>query len=191
MAEKVSRKITDKWKTKKWFKIIAPKMFNEQEIGETPAQKPQLVEGRVIKIVLGKLTGDRKAKHIEVKFKVSDVQGDRASTVVIGHEVRPSYIGRLVRRRKSKIDAIATVKTKDGKKARITAVTVCGTKVDRSIETKIRKIMLDELNSEAPKKDFDELFQEYVSGNTSSKIFKASKDLAPIKRIEVTKSKLL
>ena len=31
-----SRKIKDKWKAKEWYKVHAPRMFNEVEIGETP-----------------------------------------------------------------------------------------------------------------------------------------------------------
>ena len=29
-----SRKIKDKWKAKEWYKVHAPRMFNEVEIGE-------------------------------------------------------------------------------------------------------------------------------------------------------------
>ena len=31
------RKVKDKWKAKEWYKIHAPRMFNESEIGETPS----------------------------------------------------------------------------------------------------------------------------------------------------------
>ena len=34
------RKVKDKWKAKEWYKIHAPRMFNESEIGETPSADP-------------------------------------------------------------------------------------------------------------------------------------------------------
>ena len=40
------RKVKDKWKAKEWYKIHAPRMFNEAEIGETPSADPEYVIGR-------------------------------------------------------------------------------------------------------------------------------------------------
>ena len=48
MAAKKRKKTVDKWKKKKWFKIIAPKQFNEVVLGETPAEKETQVINRVV-----------------------------------------------------------------------------------------------------------------------------------------------
>jgi len=42
----------DKWKKKQWYNIIAPAEFDKVVIGETVAEKPKNIEGRIIKIDL-------------------------------------------------------------------------------------------------------------------------------------------
>ena len=45
----------DKWKTKKWFEIIAPPLFNEKKIGETLAADYRMLIGRKIEVSLSDL----------------------------------------------------------------------------------------------------------------------------------------
>ncbi|HKZ47877.1 MAG TPA: 30S ribosomal protein S3ae, partial [Thermoplasmata archaeon] len=67
MAEKPrasARKVKDKWKAKAWYSILAPEMFNRQVVGETPAEDPGKVTGRVAEITVQDLTGDFAKMHI-------------------------------------------------------------------------------------------------------------------------------
>ena len=47
-----SRKIKDKWKAKEWYKVHAPRMFNEVEIGETPAIDVDTLYGRTVEVTV-------------------------------------------------------------------------------------------------------------------------------------------
>lgn len=181
----------EKWKKKKWFKIFSPKEFGEKEIGETVAEKPKSVIGRKIKVSLGDLTGQKIQRHIVVFFKVSDVQGDKASTSFFGHEINPSYMGRLLRRRISKIEVVPTVQTKDGRKVRVKAVVVTSKKANAKQETSIRHLMIDRIEKGALKKDLSEFNQELLFGTISLKIFKDAKRIIGIKRTEIVKSTCL
>ena len=40
----MTRKAKEKWKTKAWFKVLAPEMFGGAEIAETPADEPDKMD---------------------------------------------------------------------------------------------------------------------------------------------------
>ncbi|PIU21197.1 MAG: 30S ribosomal protein S3ae [Candidatus Diapherotrites archaeon CG08_land_8_20_14_0_20_34_12] len=183
--------VVDKWKRKIWFTILAPKSFDLREIGETPAVKDVNLINRVILINLGMITGQKNFKHIIMLFKVNSVKGTNAYTDIEGHKINPGYIHRLVSRRKSKISDTLTVETADNKKVKVSALTLTGVKVERNKETRIRKLMKEAIIEKAKHCAYDNFVQEMVFGNLASDIFKKVKDLAPIKRIEITKSKIL
>ncbi len=181
----------DKWKKKKWFKIIAPKEFGEKKIGETPAEKPKTIIGRSINVSLGDLTGQRSQRHIVITFDVVDVQGDKALTRFFAHEINQSYMDRLIRRRMSKIEIVPTVTTKDNQKVKVKAVVITSKKANQKQETAIRHIVVEKIEKSAEKKDFNEFCQELVFGVIALKIFKDTKAVVPIKRTEIVKSTLV
>ena len=136
---KSGKRTVDKWKRKKWFKIFAPKDFDKKEIGETPAEKEKHVLGRTILVNLGILTGERQKRHITLTFKINDLKGQQAFTEIVKHEISGSYLNRMVRRKMSKIEAVQTVTTKDGKKIKIKTIALSQKKLNRKQETVIRK----------------------------------------------------
>ncbi len=187
----VKRKTVDKWKKKKWFSLIAPAFFNNQALGETVAEEPEQVLRRSIVVNAGDLTNQAKLRHVALYFQVNNVQGQKASTRLVGHEIHDSYLRRLVRRRSSKIEVVEDVALKTGEKVRVKAVTITGKKASKAQETEIRKIMKEELVRAGSKKPFDQFVQELIFGTASSNIFKAAKKIVPIKRIEINKSLVL
>ncbi|MEK6973579.1 MAG: 30S ribosomal protein S3ae [archaeon] len=183
--------VVDKWKRKIWFTILAPKAFDLREIGETPAVKDVNLINRVILVNLGQITGQKNFKHISMRFKVNSIKGTNAYTDIDGHVINPGYIHRLVSRRKSKIFGTLNVETADKKKLRVSALTLTGIKVEKGKESEVRKLMLEAVKEKAKHSDYDKFVQEMIFGNLASDIFKKVKDIAPIKRIEITKSKIL
>src|SRR5574344_1996619 len=109
-----SRKIKDKWKAKEWYKVHAPRMFNEVEIGETHAIDPESLKGRTAEVTVQELTGDFSKMHIKMRFQITSVDGFDAKTAFIGHELTSDYVRRLTRRKKTKTDHVVDVTTKDG-----------------------------------------------------------------------------
>jgi small subunit ribosomal protein S3Ae len=181
----------DKWKKKKWYTIFASPEFDKKEIGKTPAEKPGLVSGRIVKASLGLLTNQRQKRHITVTFMVNDVQGDNAYTIISGHFITPSYINRMVRRRNSKMETVQTASTADKKKLKIKAVTISSKKLDAEQETTIRKMMVKEIAQTIKKKDFNQAIQETIFGVVAAKVFKQAKKIAQLKRVEIVKSQIV
>jgi len=89
-----------KGKKKKWFSILAPKMFGGAIIGETIVYDVGLMKGKTITqnpSMLMNLPSDAARVNANVKFEVTGVQDDKATTSVIAYNMMPSTIKRLVR----------------------------------------------------------------------------------------------
>jgi len=181
----------EKWKKKKWFKIHASEEFDKKVIGETPAEKPKLLENRKTRISLRDLTNDSQKRHIEVVFSVKNVEGQEAYTKITGHQINPSYINRLVRRRNSKMETTQLVSTKDNKKIKIKAVTISGKKLAAKQETAIRNTMIEVIEKAVKKKPCSQIVQEIIFGVLAAKVFKDVKKIAQLKRVEITKSQII
>lgn len=181
----------DKWKKKQWYKIIAPPDFDRRLLGETITEKPKNLIGRTIKVDLGQLTGQRQKRHISVLFKIETVEGNNANCGVKGHIIGQGFMNRLVRRRLSKIESVQTVETSDGKEVKVKAVALSAKKLAKKQETAIRKMMAESIEKSARKKTFSQFSQEIIFGAVASKLFKQLIKIAPLKRVEIIKSKLL
>ncbi len=92
-----AKKITKSSKIKKkWYSIIAPKLFREQKVGETLVGEPDKAIGKTVPVNLLDLTGDMRKQNIIVKLVVNSVSGDKAHTEVIGFQMMPSFIKRMI-----------------------------------------------------------------------------------------------
>ncbi len=191
MAEEVKKRSKDKWKKKKWFEVFSPDLLDKKKIADTIAEKPEQLIGRNILVSVRDLSSQAKKVHILLRFKINNVQGLKAYTALVGHEVIGSYLKRFVRRNASKIQLVQTVSTKDTKKANVTSVVICQRKISKDKETAIRKIVEEEIDSKAKKLNFDELVQDFVFGGIPGNIFNAAKKVALIKRVEIIKSRPL
>ncbi|MEI7960941.1 MAG: hypothetical protein WCI04_01265 [archaeon] len=187
-AQKASaaRKTVDKWKKKKWFTINSSKIFDKRALGETPAEKPKNLMGRIMKVTLDTVTGQRGKRDYSVSFKVNDIQGQTASTVVSKFEVNKGTLGRTIRRRNSKVALVERIPVVGGD-AMTTIVVVTERKATNAQQTEIRKIIKESIVS-LNGKDFELLVQELLLGNYSNELFKKASKLCPIKKVIVSKS---
>lgn len=186
-----SKRTADKWKKKKWFTIFAPKLFDQREVGETVAEKPETLIGRVIKVNARELTGNPKKQHITLFFKIKDVQGLKAYTKLMGHEINSNFLKRVIRRRTSKMETNQIVALKEGEKARVKSVVVSGRKLTGIKGTAVRKVMIEKIAYSSKKRDFDDFVNEMVFGNIAIKIQNEAKKIGMIRRVEVIKTKLI
>jgi small subunit ribosomal protein S3Ae len=185
-------KIVDKWKLKNWYSLIAPEIFDSREMGQlVSSDEPNLVN-RKIKIGLGDMMGSfsQSTAYTSVFFRVKEVKGKSAHTIFIGHELVPGYVRTLGRRRRSIINQVDDVTTKDGVGLRIKAICVSGVKISESVRTDVRKGISAAVKAYASQTDFPVLVQELVFGKFSAKIFNAVKKIGPIKRVDIRKSEL-
>lgn len=130
---KAAEKTIDIWKKKRWHKIIAPKLFNEMIIGETPALEPNTLVGRTLRINMLTLTGDIKKQSIDITFEIEKVMGDTAYTRIRKFEMNPAAVRRFIRRGKNRVDDSFVCLTADNKKVRIKPFLVTFAKTSKSV----------------------------------------------------------
>lgn len=196
MSQKVAeraaaKRIKDKWKAKSWYKILTPESFGSKEIAETPSETPDQLLGRVAETTLYNLNGDVKKEYVKLFFKVMKVDGNQAHTMFIGHDVTQDYIRRLVRRRKSRIDAIFPLNTSDGYKIRVKVTAIADKRLNSSMKSAIRRRIIDAVLENGTKLPFYEFVNYMLSEKIVQDIEKSVRTVYNIKRIEVRKSNLL
>ncbi|MGC8974980.1 MAG: 30S ribosomal protein S3ae [Thermoprotei archaeon] len=183
--------VKDKWKLKKWYRVLAPEFFGSVEIAATPADDPSKVLGRTFEVSLFDLTGDFSKHHVMLKFQVVNVEEDVARTWFKGHELARDYMRSLIRRKSSKIAAIVNVTTSDGYVLRVTAVSLTTYRCKASQKHAIRKEMMRILSEKASQSSLAELIKSMVFGTLAAEIFESCKKIYPLRKVEIYKSKLL
>ena len=186
-----SRKIKDKWKAKEWYKVHAPRMFNEVEIGETPAIDVETLYGRTVEVTVQELTGDFSKQHIKMRFQISGVDGYDAKTSFIGHELTSDYVRRLTRRKKTKTDHVVDIMTKDGYTVRIKPMSIAERRIQTSQEDAMRRCMADALIEMGKENALSDIVKLIISGDMATNVAKACRVVIPIKRVEIRKSEVL
>ena len=187
---KKKRKTTDTWKKKQWYTIKSPKEWEEKEIAETPSNDDKKIINRIIKIPLREVTGNIKHQFVKIHFRVKEVKGLTAYTEFEGFEVIREALKRNVRRHRSLIRTIQDIKTKDNKKIRITAYCFTTRKVDTTKKDALRKLMAEKIQK-LSKETLDSIVKKCLFGQTASETAKEAKKITPIKRIEITKGKII
>ena len=186
-----ARKVRDKWRSKVWYTIVAPETFSSKELGMTPADEPEKVIGRVAESTLYDLTGNFKKMHVKLYFRINKVQGTNAYTRFIGHDMTTDYIRRMIRRRRSRIDAIFNVQTSDGYRMRVKVLTVPDRRIKSSIKSEIRKKIQEHLSEKANSMVFSEYVKYLLDDETSRELSKVLKPIYPVRRIEIRKSEVI
>ncbi|MCJ7478971.1 MAG: 40S ribosomal protein S3a/S1 [Candidatus Nanohaloarchaeota archaeon QJJ-7] len=175
---------------KDWYELVAPELFGREVVAETPAEEPEKVEGRNVKVDLEELLPDTDRYYMDVFLRVEDVEGSKAKTSIAGHDVSSEYISRMVSRRSDRIDAVEDVETKDGKNIRVKVVGVTIRKTSSSRVNAVRKRMREAIQEEAEGKDVEEFMDSIFEGRLQQKLRDVSQDIYPLRDVEVRKTEV-
>jgi small subunit ribosomal protein S3Ae len=186
-----ARKVKDKWKAKSWYNILAPASFNNITIADTLAENPNILMNRVTEVSLQDLTNDFRKSHIKLFFKVNNVEESNAHTQFIGHTLTSDYLRRMIRRKRSKIDGVYDVKTRDGANIRVKPFATTDKRIQNSQKRIVRETMKKTLSEKAKTMTMSELLKTIIDGKIGSDIYKNCKKLYPVKRVEIFKTEVL
>jgi small subunit ribosomal protein S3Ae len=186
-----SRKVKDRWKAKEWYKIYAPRMFNQAQLGETPSADATNLIGRTTEATVHDINGDFSKMHVKLKFRVQDVSGFDAHTVFIGQDLTSDYIRRLTRRKRTKTDHVIDVRTKDGYLIRVKPMSITEKRIQSSQETALRTIMDEEMRKMGEEKTISEIVKAIIDGEMAHRLGTVCKVIVPIKRVEIRKTEVL
>ena len=183
--------VAAKLKGKQWFTILSPKLFGENEIGQTVTSTPESLVGKTININAAELTNDINKYYLKLRFKINSVNGDKASTQFSGSECLQDYISRMVLHRIRRIDTIQDLTTQDNIKIRVKGLTVIPKRAKSSIEIKIRVFVAAVIKKVVEESTLEELLQRILSNEIKSKIMKEGRAIYPIRNFEVRKTEII
>lgn len=183
-------RVRDKWRSKRWYTVIAPEYFGSVKIGSIPSDNPDKLIGRVVESTLYDVTEDFAHQYLKMHFQITDVDGKQALTTFKSHEYSRDYLRSLVRRRTTRIDGIANVTTKDGHRLRVSACAFTLNRIKTSQEKEIRAVMKRVIEEKAGSLTLDQFVQEAVLGKTASDIYNEAKKVTPLRHVGIRKSKL-
>lgn len=179
-----------KIKGQEWYTIVAPKMFDEVELGRTLAADPQKIIGRRISISLMELIKDFRKYYIKFTFKVKSVEGDRATTVFDGSECMRDYVSRLVTRWSRRIDTVQNLATKDGVNIRVKSIAIIPHRVKSSIKAAVRDEIRAIIKSKVEEATLEELIKEIISDSIKKSVLRSSQRIYPIRSFEIRKTEI-
>ena len=190
----LARTVKDKWRSKHWFKIRAPGLFQHVDLGETAATEPEQIVGRTLEATLPELAGggDSGKAHVKLRFRLERLTGDGyAEARFVGHDLTSDYVRRLARRKRSKIDLSLEVTTKDGVAIVLKPVAVGEQRLQTRLRAELRHRIVKVLTDEAQLRTSAEFVQEMIQGELSKLLAHGVKSLYPLKKIEIRRSIVL
>jgi small subunit ribosomal protein S3Ae len=186
-----TKRVRDKWRTKTWYMVVTPPYFGNVELGAIPADAPEKLIGRVVDSTLYNITNDFSHQHLKMRFQITELDGKNARTIFKGHEYSRDYLRSLVRRRTTKVDALFSVKTKDGFTLRVAVSAFTLSRIKTSQEHVLRHIMDRIMKEKAAALTMDQFAQEIVLGKIASDIYNEAKKIAPLRHVGIRGSKVL
>lgn len=191
-ARAAARKQRDKWKTKRWYTIRAPRHpWNYQNIGETIGESDEHIIGRIYEMTQQEFNGDFTKMHVMLRFRVSETVGQDALTTFVGHHHQTNHIRRQIRRYRGKIDDVLDVVTEDGYLVRIKPLIITQKRVQTSVKQSIRAKTRDVLHGFVAKTTYDGLQVAMLDGSLENEIQNQIKSIYPCRSVVIRKSQLL
>jgi len=190
--KRAQRKVVDKFKLKSWYQVQAAPYITDQVLGETIADDPQKLYGRVIEMAkLGILDDIIADLNLKVRFKIVNVEGTVCRTEFVGHEISKEQIRSLIRRNRSRVESIQNVTTKDKAKLRVSTIIVTPMRCGTSTQKVIRKAIQEYIDKKAKEETFQTFALNLVNRSIASEVEAIVNKIYPTILVEIRKSKVL
>lgn len=170
---------------KKWYTITASANFNEKPLGETLSYEPEKLVGRVVSVNLSNLTGNLKAQNIRVSFKVKEIKDNYAITELIGYEMSQSYVKRVVRTGRDRVDLSFIGMTKDKVKVIVKPFLLTKFNTHRSVKAALKekcKAFFDKYLSET---EYHTFISQLISNKINQDMREVLSKVYPLGNVEV------
>ena len=176
---------TVKVKKKLWINIIAPRSLNEKVIGEAYVAESSLLVDRVVSCNLMSLTNNMKNQNAVMKFSIIGIRDGKAHTRPISFELNPTFIKRMMRRKKNRVDESIALKTADDKNIRIKLFLLINSRAKSFAVAKLRAKIREETKNLVNKSKYDELFNGVIMHRVQSRLRGLLNKIVPLKVCEV------
>lgn len=177
--------LKQKTKKKKWFPMYAPALFGGQLIGESHVESSEQLKGKFINTSLATITNDMKKQNIAIKLRVSKVVEGKGQTEIISLSLVQSFVKRLVRRGRTKVDDSFTVKTKDGQLVRIKPLVLTNTTCVSSTASQIRLEVRKLLKEQVGRTGFINTVQDILTFKLQKTIKERIQKIHPVRSVDI------
>jgi len=191
-ARAAARKQRDKWKSKRWYTIRAPRHpWAFKVIGETIAEDEAMLIGRNYEILQNELDGDFSKMHVKVQFRIAGVVGGDALTEYIGHEMLKDHIRRQVRRDRGKVDDTVDIVTEDGFYVRIKPLLISRNRIKGSQKQEMRTLAREVILKTGATTTWIDLQKSTLDGTLEAKIREAVSKIQPVRGVMIRRTQLI
>jgi len=173
-----------------WYEIVTPDVFGGKVIGQTTANQPEKLIGRVIGISLMELSGEATRYYIKLFFKTKNLIGSKLTTTFFGHDCTKDFVARIVQVRTDRIDTNTTLNLKDAK-LQIKSIAITNRCIKKGTERDLRKVMNEAIKTELEKITLEDFAKSLVTGVLQKKIRKEISVIYPLRQFEFRKSQIL
>jgi len=180
-----------KKKKKVWYSIIASKEFNNAIIGEIPSFDSKNLIGKCVSVNLMTLMRDIKRQNVNIKFRINNITEKKAFTEMIGYGFSSSYIKRMVRKTRSKLDDSFVLESKDKVRFRAKPFVVTRNKVQKGVLNALRKELRVLLEKNIKEKNFGNFFSEVLVGRVQKEIRQKLNKIYPVAVFELRMIRIL
>ena len=191
-ARAAARRQRDKWKSKRWYSIRAPRNpWSFKVIGETMAEEEDMLIGRHFEILQYELDGDFSKMNVKVQFRITEVIGSDALTEYIGHELLKDHIRRQVRRDRGKIDDTIDMVTKDGYYIRVKPMMISRNRIKASQKQEMRAHARDLIIKFGATNTWIDLQKASLDGTLEAQIREAASKIQPVRDVMIRRTQLI
>ena len=191
-ARAAARRQKDKWKSKRWYSIRAPRNpWSFKVIGETIAEEEEMLVGRLFEIMQNELDGDFTKMHVKIKFRIKEVVGNDAITEFVGHDVMKDFVRRQIRRDRGKIDDTIDVVTEDGFFVRIKPFIVTRSSEKASQKNESRSVTRNEVVKFCSQSTWINVQKALMDGSLEETVSKAISKIQPVRAFFFRRSQLI
>jgi small subunit ribosomal protein S3Ae len=180
-----------KAKSKEWFTILAPKSFDERELGRTMVSEPKHLMGRKISLNLLELTQNFNKFYMKFTFRVVKLEGNKALTEFDNSECMQDYVSRMVLRRARRIDTVQDLKTKDGVLIRVKGLGIISRRVNSSIQKTVRVCIKSMVKDFVENSTFEDLINSIMDDTLKGKVLREARRIYPVRNFEVRKTQVM
>lgn len=170
---------------KKWISIIAPRILNNAEVGETLCGDVNKVIGKIVEVNVGFVINDMKRQHMKLKLRIKDIKNNQAYTEIVGYGVVRAHIKRSVRKGRSKVEDSFVIECKDNIKAKIKPFVVTRYITKRSVLTELKKRMKEFCLDYCKKIGYEELVRLIIINGLQKDMKRGLRKIFPLAFSEI------
>lgn len=185
MAKTKGKAAVPNWKKKKWYELLAPQIYGEKSLGETLAESPDHIKGKVVTVNMMTLLGNPRKQNVSVKLRVDKVEGNKGLTKPIKLAMSHVSVKRLIRSGKDRVDVSFTTTSKVGTLLRAKPLIITKSLTSNSVKTALRAKAQEFLKEYFAKSSVDAIFDSVTRGNLQKEMKDVLEKIYPLRMVEM------